>query len=262
MLEGMIDLGDPTEPNLVNGTMQQARFNSPRSLVLRPDGAGYVADTGNHVIRFVDPDSGEVSTFVGDPTAGSTDDTGTAASFNGPEGLALDNAGNLYVADTGNSTIRKVTPAGVVTTFAGQAGQVGSTNGTGAAARFSEPCALCFDPAGNLIVADRGNHLIRRITPAGVVTTLAGKADVAGHKDGAGTAALFDTPRGITYDPALKALFVTDTGNRVIRRVTLAGAVTVRQWLRHCLRADNASRSGRCQRLYGRQFRALQPRPV
>jgi uncharacterized repeat protein (TIGR03803 family) len=226
MLDGMIDLGDPAEPDLINGTMQDARFRSPRSLVLRPDGAGYVADTGNHVIRFVDPDSGNITTFVGNPTAGSADGTGAAASFNGPEGLALDIAGNLYIADAGNSTIRKVTPAGVVTTFAGAAGQVGITNGTGTNARFSEPCALCFDPAGNLIVADRGNHMIRKITPAGVVTTLAGKADAAGHKEGSGIAAQFDTPSGITYDPVLKALFVADSLNRVIRKVTLTGAVT------------------------------------
>ncbi len=227
MLTGMIDLGDPTEPGLINGTMQDARFRSPRSLALLPDdGAGYVADTGNHVIRFVNPDTGNVSTFVGNPTAGSADGTGAAASFNGPEGLALDPAGNLYIADTGNSTIRKVTPAGVVTTFAGAAGQVGIANGTGTTARFSEPCALCFDPAGNLIVADRGNHLIRKITSTGVVTTLAGKADAAGHKDGSGIAAQFDTPSGITYDPVLKALFVADSLNRVIRKVTLTGAVT------------------------------------
>ncbi len=226
LLQGGIDLGDPAEPGLINGPLPDARFNSPHSIALRSDDGGYVSDTGNHVIRYVNPEADEISTYVGNPTAGSADGTGTAASFNGPEGIVLDGSGNLYVADTGNSTIRKVTPAGVVTTFAGAAGQVGSTNGAGATARFSAPSALCFDPAGNLIVVDRGNHMIRKITPAGVVTTLAGKADVAGHKDGAGTAALFDTPRGIAYDPALRAFFVTDTGNRVIRRITLTGAVT------------------------------------
>lgn len=226
MLLGAQDLGSPSEPDHVDGDVSLARFNSPSGIALLPDGSGYLADTGNHVIRFVDSDTDEVSTFAGSTTAGSDDGLGDAAGFNGPEGLAVDGSGNLYVADTGNATIRKITPAGTVTTVAGSAGQAGSTNGTGAAARFEAPGCLCLDPAGNLYVTDRGNHTIRKITPAGVVTTLAGKAGVSGHKDGSGTGALFNEPRGITYDPVLKALFVADAKNRVIRRVTLAGGVT------------------------------------
>jgi len=226
MLTGTQDLGDPAEPGLVNGTMGEARFNHPSGLALLANGSGYISDIGDHVIRFVDGDGGTVSTFAGNTNSGSNDGTGTAARFAGPEGLALDKAGNLFVADTINATIRKITPAGVVTTFAGTAGLSGNTNGTGAAARFELPCALCFDPAGNLYVADRGNHTIRKITPAGVVTTLAGKADQSGHKDGSGASALFNTPRGIVYEPVLKALFVTDSENFVIRKVTLAGATT------------------------------------
>lgn len=226
MLTGTQDLGDPAEPGLVDGTMEQSRFSSPSSLALLANGSGYISDLGNHTIRFVDGDGGTVSTFAGSINSGSNDGTGTAASFAGPEGLALDSAGNLFVADTLNSTIRKITPAGVVTTFAGTAGQMGNVNATGTAARFERPCALCFDPAGNLYVADRGNHTIRKITPAGVVTTLAGKAGQAGHKDGSGTGALFNTPRGIVYEPVLKALFITDSENAVIRKVTLAGATT------------------------------------
>ena len=226
MLTGTQDLGDPAEPGLVNGTMGEARFNHPSGLALLANGSGYISDIGDHVIRFVDGDGGTVSTFAGNTNSSSNDGTGTAAGFAGPEGLALDKAGNLFVADTLNATIRKITPAGVVTTFAGTAGQSGNTNGTGAAARFELPCALCFDPAGNLYVADRGNHTIRKITPAGVVTTLAGKADQSGHKDGSGASALFNTPRGIVYEPVLKALFVTDSENFVIRKVTLAGATT------------------------------------
>lgn len=226
MQEGELDLGLATEPGLVNGPVQEARFRSPRGVALLPGGSGYVADTGNHVIRFVDDTTEEVTTFAGNGSAGSADGTGSAASFNNPEGLALDAAGNLYVADTGNATIRKITPAGVVTTIAGSAGQTGFANGTGAAARFHLPTALCFDTAGNLYVTDRGNHLIRKITQAGVVSTLAGKANVAEHKDATGTAALFNTPWGITYDPTLKALFVADSLNRVIRKVSLAGKVS------------------------------------
>ncbi|GEP41115.1 choice-of-anchor D domain-containing protein [Brevifollis gellanilyticus] len=226
MLEGSIDLGDPNEPGLMDGAVDAARFDSPSGIALRPDASGYIADTGNHVIRLVNSVTQEVSTYAGSGVVGFVDGDGEAASFNSPEGLALDTAGNLYVADTGNATIRKISPAGTVTTFAGTAGQFGSTDGIGTSARFSQPCALCLDPAGNLYVADRGNHLIRKITPTSVVTTLAGKANAPGHKDGSGAGAQFKAPGGITYDPLLKALFVADTQNRVIRKVTLAGATT------------------------------------
>ena len=226
MRPGSLELGNPTEQGLVNGTMEEARFSGPCGFVLNSAGNGYIADTGNHVIRFVDAANNVVSTFAGSGSSGSADGTGSAAVFNSPEGLALDANGNLYVADSGNATIRRISPAGVVTTFAGSAGQVGTANGTGAAARFNQPCALCLDPLGNLYVVDRGSHTIRKITILGVVTTLAGKADTAGHKDASGISALFNSPRGITYDPLLKALFVADTNNFVIRKVTLAGATT------------------------------------
>lgn len=226
MMQGVIDLGEPEEPDLVDGSFGDARFNSPCGIAILPNGSGYIADTGNHVIRYVDSGAETVTTFAGNASSGASDDTGLSASFSGPEGLALDKLGNLFVADTGNSTIRKVTPAGVVTTFAGVAGQIGSTNGLGSAARFDKPCALCFDPDGNLYVADRGNHMIRKITASGLVSTLAGKAARAEHSDGSGVKAGFNEPKGITYDPVLKALFVADTRNRVVRKVTLAGAVT------------------------------------
>jgi uncharacterized repeat protein (TIGR03803 family) len=225
IVTGNQDLGGPNIPGFTNGSMGDARFNGPRGIALRPNGDGFLADTGNHVIRLVANDA--VTTFAGTANvAGESNGTGTAASFESPEGMALDTLGNLYVADTGNAMIRKITALGVVTTFAGTADQIGNTNATGAAARFNQPSALCFDPAGNLYVVDRGNHTIRKITPAGVVTTLAGKADTAGHKDGGGIAALFNTPRGIVYEPVAKALFVTDSGNNVIRKVTLTGTVT------------------------------------
>lgn len=226
VLQGALDLGNSAEPDLINGSMAEARFRSPRGIALLPSGSGYIADSGNHVIRFINITDEAVTTLAGSGSAGAADGTGSAASFSSPEGLALDKLGNLFVADTGNATIRKITPAGVVTTFAGSAGQTGISNGTGSAARFSQPCALCFDTSGNLYVADRGNHLIRKVTPAGVVTTLAGKANTAEHKDGSGSSAIFNTPRGITYDPVLKALFVADSLNRVIRKVTLTGKVT------------------------------------
>jgi uncharacterized repeat protein (TIGR03803 family) len=222
---GNLDLGGPDRSGFLNGGMGDALFNGPRGIAMLANGDGFLADTGNHLIRKVANDT--VSTFAGTATvAGESNGTGTAASFESPEGLAFDSLGNLYVADTGNATIRKITALGVVSTFAGTADQIGSINATGASARFNQPSALCFDPAGNLYVVDRGNHTIRKITPTGVVTTLAGKADTAGHKDGGGIAALFNMPGGIVYEPVTKALFVADTGNRVIRKVTLTGTVT------------------------------------
>ena len=124
-------------------------------------------------------------------SAGSADGTGSAARFYYPRGVAVDSAGNVYVADTGNHTIRKVTPAGVVTTLAGLAGSSGSADGTGSAARFNYPPGVAVDSAGNVYVADTGNHTIRKVTPAGVVTTLAGLAGSSGSADGTGSAARF-----------------------------------------------------------------------
>ncbi|GEP41007.1 S8 family serine peptidase [Brevifollis gellanilyticus] len=203
-----------------------ASLDSPSGIAVSPNGNCYLADTGNQAIRLLHSGEHDAEVFADLPNPSPGGGTAGGTGFNGPEGLALDTAGNLYVADTGSSTIQKITPSGEVTTFAGSEAQVGSKDGTGAVARFHQPCALCFDLAGNMYVADRGSHLIRKITPLRVVSTLAGKAGIPGHKDGSGTGALFHSPRGITYDPVLKALFVTDTLNRVIRKVTTTGVVT------------------------------------
>ena len=140
------------------------------------------------------------TTLAGRTSVGSEDGPATAARFAYPHGLAMDSAGTLYVADTGNHTIRKVTPAGLTSTFAGTAGQSGSSDGLGPGARFFSPRGLALDASGNLYVADSGNHTIRKITPAGVVTTLAGQAGKAGQADGAATAALFDSPDRLSVD--------------------------------------------------------------
>lgn len=131
----------------------------------------------------------------------------------------------IYVADFGSHTLRKVTSSGVVTTFAGTAGTSGSVDGTGTAARFNKPSGLALDTAGNLYVADTGNSTVRKVSPAGVVTTLAGLSAIAGLKDGTGALAWFNEPEGVTAD-ASGNLYLADTGNAVIRKITSAGVVT------------------------------------
>ena len=134
--------------------------------------------------------------------AGSADGIGTQARFCTPNGIALDGVGNLYVGDFCNNTIRKITPAGEVTTFAGTAGESGSADGTGAAARFRLPKHVATDGAGNVYVGDWANYTVRRITPAGVVTTLAGQPGQCGGEDGPGTAARFCYVEGVAVDAA------------------------------------------------------------
>ena len=188
--------GDGGPVGSADGTGSAARFNDPDGVAV--DGAGnvYVADTFNDTIRKITP-AGVVTTLAGSPgQVGSADGTGSAARFNDPEGVAVDAAGNVYVADTRNDTIRKITPAGVVTTLAGSPGQAGSADGTGSAARFDFPNGVAVDGAGNVYVADAGNDTIRKITPAGVVTTLAGTAGQSGSADGTGSAARFNASGG------------------------------------------------------------------
>jgi hypothetical protein len=208
-----------------DGTGATARFNFPSGMAGDSAGNVYVADSDNNTIRKITP-AGVVTTLAG--TAGvsnSTDGTGAAARFNGPTSITADSAGNLYVADTSNYTLRKITPAGVVTTLAGTAQVSGSTDGTGTAASFSNLSGITIDSAGNLYVLDQSNCTIRKITPAGVVSTLAGTRGTAGAADGVGTAASFRYPTGIAIDSAGN-VYVADTGNRTIRKVTPAGLVT------------------------------------
>ncbi len=208
-----------------DGSGATARFNQPRSIAADTAGNLYVADAGNATIRKVTA-AGVVTTLAGTAGVfGSADGSGTAAQFYAPFGITADTAGNLYVADDGNNTIRKITAAGVVTTLAGTAGMTGSADGSGAAAQFSAPFGIAADPAGNLYVADAGNRTIRKITAAGVVTTLAGTPGVVGSADGTGAAAQFYNPGGIAADTAGN-VYVADTNNSTIRKITAAGVVT------------------------------------
>ncbi|MES2536346.1 MAG: NHL repeat-containing protein [Pseudomonadota bacterium] len=205
-----------------------ARFYSP--IAIAADGLGnlFVAERDNHTIRKIVIATGVVTTLAGTAGfSGSADGTGAAARFDEIYGITADVSGNVYVADSTNHTIRQITPAGVVTTLAGTAGSAGSTNGTGAAARFNFPVGLIPDGAGNLFVADTNNHTIRQIVIAtGVVTTLAGTAGSGGSTNGTGAAARFQWPRGIVSDGAGN-LYVADTSNYTIRQIVIAtGVVT------------------------------------
>jgi len=207
-----------------NGT--NASFRSPVGVVVDANGNLYVADQSNNTIRKITPD-GTVSTLAGFPgSKGGVDDSGTNARFTHPAGLALDGAGNLYVADTGNNRIRTVTPDGVVSTLAGpltnSAG--GSTDGASTNASFYFPVALAVDVSTNIYIADTGNDTIRKITPDGTVSTLAGKPRSRGSSDGAATNARFAFPQGIAVDNSGN-LYVSDTGNNTIRRINLDGTV-------------------------------------
>ena len=196
-------------------------FYFPVSVVVDSLGNAYVGDYENHLIRKITPD-GTVSTLAG-MTSGYADGTGSAARFNHPAGICLDNAGNLLVADQDNHRIRKVTPAGVVTTVAGS-GTAGTANGTGTAAQFNQPYSLTVDGSGNVYISDRSNHKIRKMTPGLVVSNFAGSG-TAGFNNATGTAAQFNQPGGITVDGSGN-LYVADIYNNRIRKITPAGVVT------------------------------------
>ena len=184
-----------------------------------------MADYSNSTIRRITP-AGDVSTLAGPAgSTGSADGPRAAARFSSPQGVAVDTAGNVYVADTGNNTIRKITPAGIVSTLAGLAGTPGSTDGTGSAARFDGPYGVAADTAGNVYVADISNSTIRKITPAGEVTTLAGLAGSFGSADGTGSAARFDFPASVAVDRA-GTVYVADFSSSTIRKITPAGEVS------------------------------------
>jgi hypothetical protein len=209
-----------------NGNGSAVRFFSPFGVAV--DGAGnvYVGDQTNAAIRKISP-SGSVMTLAGMAGVhGSSDGTGTSAKFSLPTGVAVDGSGNVYVADTNNHTIRKVSAAGVVTTYAGRAGEAEHIDGSLTNARFRLPRGVAVDSGGNVFVADTGNHVIRKISPSGVVSTLAGGTVWNyGNDDGTGRLARFMEPQGVAVDGSGN-VFVADSGNGSIRRVTASGVVT------------------------------------
>jgi sugar lactone lactonase YvrE len=273
LVAGSSGLGGSTD-----GTGAGALFNQPGGIVINSSGALFVTDTSNSTIRKIAPGN-IVTTFAGSAANKNyKDGTGTAAWFNSPVGIALDAFGNLFVADSKNTVIRKITPAAIVTTFAGAAGVIGSTDsparfnipfglavdfststvyvgdssnntirkitsfgitstlagltlttgsadGTGSVARFNLPDGAATDTAGNVYIADTANSTIRKMTPGGTVTTIAGQAGVQGLTDGTGTGSLFNQPEALAVDTAGN-IYVADTGNGAIRKITPVGVVT------------------------------------
>ncbi len=218
-----------------DGAAADARFWNPGGVALDVAGTRYIADTRNHTVRKISA-AGVVSTLAGTPgRAGSVDGLGPAAQFDSPGAVAVDAAGNVYVADTGNATVRRITPGGMVSTVLGSAGAIGNVEGTGAAARLSRPAALALDAAGNLYIADEDNDVIYKATPAAVMSTVAGtRIDIRDRNgrrtgretlDGTGKAAHFFSPAGVVVD-AGGTLFVAERLGKSVRKIAPGGVVT------------------------------------
>jgi sugar lactone lactonase YvrE len=215
--------GSAVNPGYRDGTSTAAWFNLPAGIAVDTVGNLYVADTKNDVVRKITP-AGVVTTFAG--TAGASGSTDLPALFNAPFGLAVDfGTGLVYVADSANKTARKITPAGAVTTLAGLALATGSADGTGNIARFNLPEGEATDTLGNVYIADTASSTIRKMTPTGTVTTIAGQAGIQGFVDGTGANTLFNQPEDLTVDTAGN-IYVADTGNGAIRKITPLGVVT------------------------------------
>ncbi len=211
-------------PGFQDGPAASSRLMRPTGIGIDSTGNVYICDTYNCTIRKLDT-AGNVTTIAGQCSGGSRDGTRANASFYHPAGIAMNTGGDLFVTDCWTHTVRKITREGVVTTYAGAAGVQGSSDGPAASARFRYPAGLAFDSKGNLFVADGTNATIRRITPEGMVSTVAGQVLTPGTADGNGTAAQFSAPRGLAFDSSGN-LWVADSGNHTIRRITTDGTVT------------------------------------
>ena len=193
------------------GSPGTAQLNAPAAVAADAAGNIYVADVGNHVIRKISA-AGAMSVLAGKPgVSGSADGPRRrGALLRAPTGVAVDGAGNVYVADTGNQTVRRIAPDGTVSTLAGSARAAGSTDGAGSAARFNGPFALAFD-GSRLWGTDRNDRTLRQVTLDGSVSTLAGRAGRRAAATAFGTLARFAAPEGLAFDAAGNA-YVADSG--------------------------------------------------
>ena len=207
-----------------NDGKEEATFNNPHDLAISQNGTIYVCDRFNHIIRKISLD-GQVTTIAGQPgVSGDVDGQGSAARFYEPWGICVDQNENVFVADTRNNKIRKITPDGMVSTYAGT-GNFGTSDGPLNNSTFGQPVGIEFDSNQNLYVADHGTHLIRKITADGMVSTLAGAAYETGDIDGLGTNARFNKPYGLTIDLE-DNIIIADEWNHKIRKITPAGMVS------------------------------------
>lgn len=200
-----------------DGAAGSATFYYPCGVAVDGSGNVYVADYNNNKIRKIS--NGVVSTFAGSGSAGSTDGTGTGATFNHPFSVGVDGSGNVYVTDRSGQKIRKITPAGVVTTLAGS-GTAGYADGTGSSAMFNSPTNLTVDQSGNVYVTDETNQRIRMVSPSGVVTTVAGTGSV-GSTNGAASSATFNNPFAIAVN-ASDNVYVGDAGSGLVRQIVFS----------------------------------------
>jgi streptogramin lyase len=207
---------------LVNAIGTNAALSGPTDIVVDVAGNLYISEYGNNVIRRVAP-GGAVTTFAGDGTAGYKDGALDKAEFNDPEGMVIDQVGNLYIADAGNHVIREITVAGQVITFAGN-GTSGHVDGTGNVVEFASPKGLAMDKAKNIYVADYGNNVIRKISSTGTVTTFAGNG-TAGSNNGDAANSSFHGPSGLTIDGS-NNLYVSESSNGDIRQIIPSGTVS------------------------------------
>ena len=203
-----------------DGTKNLSKFNKPGGIAKDNSNNLYIADTKNNCIRKIDT-SGNVTTFAGNRTAGFANGTGTSAMFNSPERIIFDPVNNLlYVADTLNYRIRKVTLSGNVTTFAGSS-SYGCQNGVGSTVQFKKPEGMVLGSNNNLYVSDSECNCVKQITPSGISTTLAGNVDASGYLDDIGTNAKFNAPKGMVIDKANTFIYVADSLNDRIRKIDL-----------------------------------------
>jgi sugar lactone lactonase YvrE len=200
-----------------DGTLTVATYNQPGQIIVDQDGALYISDILNSAIRKIT--TFRVTTLAGSGTPGHLDSSGSEAKFNAPQGLAVDNDNNIYVADSANHVIRKIYPDGRVTTIAGSAKNPGFTDGRGTEARFDTPMGITYTSKGDLYVTDSLNNRIRLLSPSGYVSTIAGS--IAGFGDGSADRAMFSRPVGITSDQQGENLYVTDADNNRVRKITL-----------------------------------------